>query len=414
VPREREHSFFSEEADEFDDEEHERPPRRRRPGGPPSGGSRSGRGSRRPGRGGEGKKKRNGCACLVVAVVLAGLVGGGGYFGYNLYQDKFGSAPDYQGEGTGSVTVTIPEDSTITKIGNVLKDAGVVKSVDGFVQAASGNDKASTIQPGTYSLRKQMSADAAIEMLLDPKTVNALVVPEGRRASAVYQLIDKKLGVKKGTTAKVAKQKYRSLGLPSWALGHKNVGDPLDGFLFPSRYSAAKGMKPEAVLKQMVKNANAEYTRDNLVSGAKKAGMTPYQIVILASLIEAEGDSPETFAKVSRVVYNRLKPGNTQTNGKLDFDSTINYAKNQSTLDTTNQDTQFNSPYNTYLHPGLPPGPIDSPGRDAINAALHPANGNWMYFVTVKEGDTRFTASKAEHDKNVEEYNRYQAKHPDK
>jgi uncharacterized YceG family protein len=405
MPREREHSFFADDPEDLDDSEHERAPRRRRPG-PPPGGPRSGRGR-------SGAKKRSGCACAVVAAVLVGLVGGGGYYGYTFYQDRFGAAPDFQGEGTGTALVTIPDHSTITQIGNILKDAGVVKSVDGFVQAADDNDKSGRIQPGTYSLHKEMSSAAAIEMLLDPKTANALVIPEGRRASTVYALIDQKLGAEKGTTAKVAEEKYKSLGLPSWALNHKDVKDPLDGFLFPSRYSAAKGMKPEDVLKQMVKRANAEYTRDGVAAGAKKLGKSPYEIITLASLIEAEGDSADTFAKVSRVVYNRLKTGNTQTNGKLDFDSTINYAKNRSKLDTSNQDTRFASPYNTYLHPGLPPGPIDNPGRDAVEAALHPAKGDWLYFVTVKPGLTRFTASKAEHDKNVAEFNRWRRDHPD-
>ncbi|NGN63062.1 endolytic transglycosylase MltG [Streptomyces sp. A7024] len=404
-PPEREHSFFAEDDDVLGDDD---PTPRRRRGGPPPGGPGGprGRGPRGPrGRGPAETKRRNGAACLIVALVLLGLVGGIGYFGYSFVSDKFASAPDFEGSGHGMVEVEVPEGASITDIGNKLKTAGVVKSVDGFVQAAGDNDKASSIQPGVYTLKKEMSAAAAIEMMTDPKTFNALIIPEGWRATRVYEKIDSHLGLAEGTTKKAAEK--GDLGLPSWAKGNP------EGFLYPSRYSASKGTKPETVLKQMVKRANAEYTRDNIVNGAKKLNRTPYEILTIASLVQAEGGNKEEFEKVATVIYNRLKPGNTETNGKLDMDSTINYAKGQSNLDISTKDTQFDSPYNTYLHAGLPPGPIDNPSPEAIKAALNPAKGDWMYFVTVRPGVTKFTASKAEHDKNVAEFNRYQREHSD-
>jgi len=149
-----------------------------------------------------------------------------------------------------------------------------------------------------------------------------------------------------------------------------------------------------------------EYTQDGVQAAAGKLGKTPREIVNIASLIQAEAQEPEDFGRVSRVIYNRLSQ-----NVALGFDSTINYAKGRSTLDTTTKDTQYQSPYNTYLHKGLPPGPIDNPGHDALEAALNPTPGNWLYFVTVKPGDTRFTASYAEHQKNVADFNKYQKEH---
>lgn len=110
------------------------------------------------------------------------------------------------------------------------------------------------------------------------------------------------------------------------------------------------------------------------------------------------------MTKVARVVYNRL-----EKSMPLQFDSTINYALNRSTLTTTAGDTKLDSPYNTYLHPGLPPTPITNPGRDAIQAAAHPAEGDWLYFVTVGPGDTRFTDSYEQHQRNVAEFNARQA-----
>ncbi|MEO3766680.1 endolytic transglycosylase MltG [Streptomyces sp. B5E4] len=362
------------------------------------GGRNAGRGT---GRDRRGAKRRNGCACFVIALVLAAGLGGLGYLGYNFWNDRFGAAPDYSGEGEGTVTVEIPEGASITQMGNILKDKGVVKSVQAFVDAAGDE----MLHPGSYTLHKGMSGEAAVKMMLSPEAANQLVIPEGRRATAVYAMIDEHLGLKEDTTAKIAEK--GDLGLPDWAEGNP------EGFLWPSSYSAAEGTDPKKLLREMVKRANGKYTELGLEDKAAKVGQTPYEIVTIASLIEAEGQSKEEFGKVSRVIYNRLKPDNTATNGMLQFDSTINYAKGESNLDISNQDTQFDSPYNTYLHAGLPPGPIDNPSERAIEAALDPTAGDWLYFVTVKPGDTRFTASKEEHDRNVEEFNENQRKKED-
>ncbi len=348
---------------------------------------------------GGGTKRRSGCACLAAVVVLGGMVSGGGYVGYHYYENHFAPLPDYSGTGTGTVQVEVPDSSTLAQIGNILKQDGVVKSVDAFTKAATANPKGASIQGGIYNLHQQMSAAAAVTMMLDPAAQSALTVPEGWRASQIYDALDKRLGLAPGTTAGVARN--TSLGLPSW-----DKDGSLEGFLFPAKYSAAKGGKPADILRQMVRQANAEYAKDDLQARAAKLGETPYQIVVIASLIQAEAQEPQDFGKVSRVIYNRLAQ-----NMALGFDSTINYAKGRSTLDTTAADTQYQSPYNTYLHKGLPPGPIDNPGQQAIEAALNPTGGDWLYFVTVKPGDTRFTASAAVHQQNVEAFNKYQQEH---
>jgi UPF0755 protein len=281
---------------------------------------------------------------------------------------------------------------------NILKKADVVKSVDAFIAAANANPKSLAIQDGIYVLHKEMSAKAAVTMMLDPKAQSALIIAEGMRATQIYSVVDKKLGLKPGTTQSAAKD--ADLGLPSWANGN------VEGFLFPARYSVGKGTKPLDVLKQMVRQAQAEYTEDNVESEAKSTGKTPYEIVTIASLIQAEAQEPGDFGKVSRVIYNRLDQYMA-----LDFDSTINYALGRSTLSTTMADTRLDSPYNTYAHKGLPPGPIDNPGHEAIDAALHPTAGDWLYFVSVSPGDTRFTDNYADHEKNVQAFNQYQTEH---
>ncbi|MCL2554694.1 MAG: endolytic transglycosylase MltG [Actinomycetia bacterium] len=384
-PGPREHAFFAD-RDDDDDEDDDLLPSS-------SGGRRTGKSAGR-----DGKKRRSGCACLVVATLLVGAVGGAGYYGYTFYQSHFGPAPDYSGQGTGDVQVTIPSGSSLTAMGNLLKDAGVVKSVGAFTAAANKNPKGRTIQAGVYLLHKQMSASAAVSMMLDPASQNAMIIPEGLRATAVYAAIDKKLGLAAGTTAKSVKGV--NVGLPSWAKGD------IEGFLWPAKYSVAKGTKPADLIKQMVSRANAEYTKDDLQADAAKLHRTPREIITIASLIQAEAQDPEDFGKVSRVIYNRLDQGTA-----LGFDSTINYAMGRSTLDTSTKDTQYPSPYNTYTHKGLPPGPIDNPGHDAIEAALNPTPGKWLYFVTVKPHDTRFAVTYADHQKNVAEFNKYQKEH---
>jgi UPF0755 protein len=342
-----------------------------------------GRGERR-GRGGKQKKGRSGLACLVVCLVLGGGVAGVGYFGLQFYQDRFGAAPDYAGEGNGEkVTVTIPKGAGGATIGQELKRQGVVKSVDAFVSAQQSNPDGKSIQDGVYTLQKEMSAASAVQMLLDPKSRSNLIIGEGWRNVQIYKKIDEQLGLKQGTTAGVAKSQWKNLGLPAWAMNHRDVKDPLEGFLFPSSYPAAKGQKPEDVLKQMVARANERYTELGLASKAESLGLDgPWQLLTVASLVQAEGKTHEDFRKMSEVVYNRLKPDNTETNRLLQFDSTFNYAKGQSNIHIGESEINNDKdPYNTYTNTGLPPGPIGNPGDEALQASMDPTDDGWIYFV---------------------------------
>ncbi|MBB1244767.1 endolytic transglycosylase MltG [Streptomyces durbertensis] len=358
-------------------------------------------GGRRAGRSRRGSARRkNGMACLIVAVVLVGGVGGAGYYAYTLYKERFASAPDYAGQGSGEVQVTVPEGANLGAIARILEQEGVVKSAAAFVSASAKNQDALRIQAGSYVMRKEMSAAAAVELMLNPASQSGLIIPEGLRASRIYQLIDERTESPEGTTEKAAEK--TDLGLPSWANGE------VEGFLFPSRYSVTKNSEPAEVLKEMVKRAKAEFRKVDLETNARKVNRSPYEVLIIASLIQAEAQEDEEFGKVSRVIYNRLEPGNSATNGKLDFDSTINYALGRSTLDVSVTDTKLDHPYNTYRNAGLPPGPIDNPGHQAIEAALNPTKGDWLYFVTVKPGDTRFTSDFAEHNKHVRDFNEEQ------
>ncbi|TQJ86756.1 endolytic transglycosylase MltG [Streptomyces sp. SLBN-31] len=388
-PDQGEHAFFAGGDDEEDEDDD------------PAGG-RKARGGKKP------KKSRNGCACLVLVLVFGGGLGGVGYFGWQFYQDRFGPAPDFAGDGNGqSVTVVIPKGAGGYVIGQKLKEAGVVESVDAFVSAQQSNPDGKKIQDGVYTLEKHMSAASAVDLMLSPKSRDNLIIREGLRNSQVYALLDARLGVPEGTTAKVAKNDYKKLGLPSWALNHPNLKDPLEGFLYPSSYAASKGQKPEEVLKDMVTRASDKYAALGLANKAKSLGLdNPWQLLTVASLVQAEGVSHDDFRKMAEVVYNRLKRGNPETYGSLEFDSTYNYIKNQSKIDLSISELRkYNNPYNTYYVKGLPPGPIDNPGEEALRGALNPTHDGWYYFISLDGKTSKFTKTLAEHNKLVDEFN---------
>ncbi|MFE9460228.1 endolytic transglycosylase MltG [Streptomyces californicus] len=379
---------------------------------PDDDGSRSSRrdrgGSER--RGGKGKKKKNrsGCACLVVSVVLVGGLGGVAYVGYSFWQKQFGAPADYAGSGTGEqVEVEIPEGAFGYDIANILRKKGVIKSSDAFVAAQNDNPKGKSLQAGVYLLKKEMSAASAISLMLDPKSQNAFVIPEGTRNAKIYELIDARLKLEKGTTAKVAKTKAESLGLPDWADDNPDVKDPLEGFLYPAAYPVAKGSKPEDALKRMVTRANKEYDKLDLEAVAKKHDLDgPWQVITVASLVQVEGKTHDDFRKMAEVVYNRLKPTNTETNQLLQFDSAFNYLKKQSNIKIGESEILSNKdPYNTYTQKGLTPGPISNPGADALGAALNPTSEGWLYFVaTDGQHKTEFAKTYDEHLKLKEKF----------
>jgi len=225
-----------------------------------------------------------------------------------------------------------------------------------------------------------------------------LLIPEGWRAGQVYDAVDKALAQPPGTAKRALAKAH--LKLPNDAEGNP------EGYLFPATYPLERnGRKttPEALLSFMVDTANKKFNGAPIAAGAQRNAMNVYQAVTIASIVQAEAATKADMAKVARVIFNRLERGMP-----LQMDSTINYALNRSTLKTTSADLRIDSPYNSYQRMGLPPTPIDNPGEDAMRAAIAPATGDWLYFVTVKPGDTRFTADYEQHRRNVAEFNKIQ------
>ncbi|MEU1038504.1 endolytic transglycosylase MltG [Streptomyces sp. NPDC005907] len=221
----------------------------------------------------------------------------------------------------------------------------------------------------------------------------SLVIPEGWRAGQVYDAVDKALRLPAGSTKK-------SLAKADLKLPNDAEGNP-EGYLFPATYPLDKKATPESLLSYMVATANKKFNGGQITAGAQRNAMNVYQAVTIASIIQAEAATKDDMGKVARVIFNRLERGMP-----LQMDSTINYALNRSTLTTTEKDTKLDNPYNSYQRMGLPPTPIANPGEEAMRAAINPTPGDWLYFVTVKPGVTRFTAGYEEHRRNVAEFNR--------
>ncbi|MFJ1795479.1 endolytic transglycosylase MltG [Kitasatospora griseola] len=345
----------------------------------------------------KGKKsgRRNSGACLVVALVLLGATGGAGWWGYGMYQSRFGPPPDFKGEGTGSVNITVASGAVGGDIAKVLRDAGVVKSIKAFTIAYDKNPKARGIQPGIYTMKHEMSGSAAVQELVESNGGNVLILPEGLKAADVYVKVDEKLKLDKGTTAKVAKDQVGNLGLPAYANNNP------EGFLYPSRYSITDGMKAEDLLKQMVTNAVQHYGDLKLDEGAQKVGLkNAYEVITEASILQAEGNNDHDFGKMARALSNRLTTNATQ--GKLQLDTTLQYQLGR--VNFTNAELETNkSPYNTYVVKGLPPTPIGNPSDAAIQAVLNPTPGPWVYWYAMNLNETRFAATYDEHLKNVQE-----------
>ena len=340
--------------------------------------------------------------CLPVLIVLSVLLGGawyGGRWAFDEIRARLAPAADYDGPGSGSVLYQVKDGATSTDIARDLKVADVVKSVDAFTDAARNNDRSRSIQVGYYQLKKKMKARQALGVLVDPKNLvqSLVVVPEGARVRQIVKTIVDKTDIsRKAVVAALADAK--AIGLPPEAKGNP------EGFLFPATYSVPPKETALGLIKQMVaKSVKVEKSLD-VAARAEKLGLTPAQILTVASILEYEANRSEDYPKVARVLYNRL-----DKDMKLELDSTVAYvSQREGDVWTTDEERANPSAYNTYQHLGLPPGPIGSPGEETIEAALEPAEGDWLFFLPdYEDHTTRFSETLAEHNKWLKKLQEY-------
>lgn len=353
------------------------------------------------------RKKGFGCLPVLIGVLaVAAMVFVAAKFGMAKYDEFFADAPDYDGPGTGEVVFEVKEGDTSAMIGRGLKAQDVVKSVDAFTDAARANPDSTGIQVGFYNLQKQMPAEDALEVLINPKNrvQNTVTVPEGLRVKDIVALLGQKTDFP-ARQWRAALDDPAAIGLPDYAQGNP------EGYLFPATYEIGPKEKPVDVLSAMVNRWQRAAEDAGLEERARALGKTPAELMVIASLVEAEGRGDD-MPKIARVIFNRLDgPGDKRgTNGLLQIDASVNYGLDQKLgVVITNEQKAVDTPYNTYMHPGLPPTPIEAPGDDAIAAAANPAEGDWYYYVTVnlRTGETKFAETYEEFLGYRAEYEKY-------
>ncbi len=355
-------------------------------------GGRRTRGSGRRGNGRRRRRRRNRgglLAPLLAFIILAGIIGGGGYYGYRWANDAL-VPDDYTGKGTEEITFEVKEGQIASDVAQELERQGVVKSARAFTNAIGNAGKSSALQPGTYKVRKQMPAADVVQLLLDPKqqVLKKARLKEGLRLSETLSVLAEQTGLDRKKFEAAAKN-ADALDLPAYAKGK------LEGYAFPATYDFPAKATAGDMLARMVKRYHQTAEKVELEAGAKSLGHTPHEIITIASIIQAEAGRHEDMPKIARVIYNRL---NREPEMKLQMDSTVMYAWNRFRTSATHAELEIKSPYNTYRNLGLPPGPIANPGDDAIEAALNPAKGTWLFFVATdpKSKVTEFATTEAE------------------
>jgi UPF0755 protein len=333
------------------------------------------------------RRRRNRRTFVVLSGVLVVVLAVVGFVGYTAYQNRY-HPKDWTGQGTGTVQIVIHPGDSAANIGKTLVSAGVVRTSRAFSNAASKNSLAQALSPGTYQVRKHMSASAALTLLLEPtsRLSNDVVVFPGATVFDVATAMAKSLNISTAA-ATAALQNVSALGLPSGYTSGQTLGS-VEGFLYPATYTFDPGTKPTDAVQEMITKFIDEDRNSGFSAQAKAAHLTPYEALIIASIAEKEAKNPNDYAKVARVILNRIAQGMP-----LQIDATSAYAAKLKHLDPTKVIyNQIDSPYNTYTHKGLPPTPIANPGTDATTAAVHPAAGNWLYYVNADaKGNLFFT-----------------------
>lgn len=363
------------------------------------------------------KRRQRGLAVLIASLVL--IIGALGYIGFRLLGG--GSSLDYEGQGNGVVQlVEVPEGSSMSHLAPELAERNVVKTAEAFSSAANSNPRASQVKPGFYRLQEEMSAKSAVEALLDDANmVDLLDVQGGATLSdvnvlggdvryGIYSLISQVSCKEGGCVSAEELEKIAAtvdpaeLGAPEWALDaiRARGEDPkrLEGLIAPGQYVLDPNMDAQEILTDLISRSTKKYNDTNIVERAEAVGLSPYELLTSASLVERETPAGE-FDKVARVILNRLDEPM-----RLELDSTVNYGLEDVELATTDDDRGRETPWNTYAKDGLPDTPIASPSNEAIEAMENPVEGNWLFFVTVdSQGTTVFTDNYDEHLANVDE-----------
>lgn len=359
---------------------------------------------------------------VLVAVTVLVLIAGAVTVGLLWWKDsQVEEILDYAGSGDTQVIVQVRTGDGVDSVAAALADAQVVASTVAFVDATATDADIAALQPGYYRLRQHSSAAAAADQLVDTTNrVGRVRLIPGRQLADVRansssgsstvpgyltEIAEASCVPLNGETRCVTPDALREaartasatdLGVVDWAV--RSVAEApapdkrLEGLILPGDYDVPPGADAVAVLKAVVTASTARWNAGNLISDAEARGITPYQAVVIASVVEREGIKAD-MPQVAEVIYNRIRK-----KMKWQMDSTVNYALDRAQIATSAGDRANRSPYNTYVHTGMPPTPISSPGEDAIDATIDPSPGDWLFFVKVdKSGRSCFSVTEAQH-----------------
>lgn len=362
------------------------------------------------------RRKRSRLVTVLAGLFVLLLVGAGVLYAASQILQLTGYE-DYEGQGRGRAVVEVASGDTLSDIGSSLAEKNVVASAKAFTKATENSKSISSIQPGFYLMREEMSGAAAVRHIQSPDAavgrteiragmrLEDQVSPDGGNTPGVLTKLAQASCVQSEGECPTVKEIHevsasadlKSLGVPEWALGPASDAPPkrrLEGLIMPDVYHVEPGASAEEVLRKVLKSSAAKLQAAGLPQAAEKTNQPAYDVLKVASLIQSEGIAKD-FPKVSRVIYNRLNPPPMP----LGLDSTINYPLDKPSLLTDPADRGRPGPYNTYLEPGLPPTPISAASEDAITAAIKPADGQWKYFVKCyKDGTSCFADDIAQHE----------------
>jgi len=303
----------------------------------------------------------------------------------------------FHGDGSGKVQVTVPKGASVSEVGDLLSEKGVIDGSTMFQIRATIGGKRSELYAGSFTLAEGMSYGAALDALSVPpvKRTVTVTIPEGYSRAQAAQLVEE-IGLRGDYT----KETIRSPYLNPAKYGGKDAPD-LEGFLFPDTFEM-KPAAPAADLVQLQLQDFEQRIKGVDMSYAKSKNLTVFDVLIIASLVEDEAGIPSQRKQVAAVVYNRLKEGMT-----LGIDATIRFAVGNYTQPLTESELAVDSPYNTRTNAGLPPGPINSPGLEAIEAAAHPAKSDFLFYVNEPGtcGKLAFSETEDEFEADVASYN---------
>lgn len=311
-------------------------------------------------------------ALLFVAIIT---------FSIHQFRTTSSSSADFPVRTLGSseklIDVDISEGSAGSEIAKQLFLLGIIESSESFFKVAVTDARASRIAPGIHQLNKEISAKQALEQLLDATRIpNLIKIFEGAWNVEIFKMLEKN-----GFSPADIQKSINQVQLP-------NGFTSLEGILFPAQYSFTKETTADEAINSMINRFTVQAENLALSSDPK---LSAQELIIVASIIQAEGNTQD-FSKISRVIRNRLKIGMP-----LQMDSTVHYLKKvRGSVFLSTQSTLLKSPFNTYRNYGLPPAPIGNPGLAALRAAIAPTKGDWLFFITVAPGDTRFTKSFSE------------------